>query len=307
MEDGFNWMLFDILGHLGVKSRSKCRLVCKRWRYSVDQSSFADLVLTTDSARDARGRLQNACWYSTDEPFNDDNVIYDFFYPNFSLLPIGFRKVRRLRLDNCIATWIDHGDWTEKYGNSLNFLAKNCIHLDWLNHLEHLEHLELSVVDHREAYLSCENLKVLSIFKCNNGLFLDCGRLSHLNCGIGLNNLVCYKSTNLRQLETMFSGPNLIAYKTVVRVFKSCNPNQTTPHIISFLDELREFHVYYSPQAGLLFNYRATRELMDYVLEQKHELERGQLSIYFLKQLLDTDKKFDDYDFGYIYKSIFVF
>lgn len=301
-------MLFEILGHLGVKSRTRCRPVCKRWRACVDQTTFTDLVLTTDCARDAKRRLTNSCWYNGDEPFDDDNVIYDFFYPNFPLLPSAFRKLRRLRLDNCIATCIDHEDWSEKYGNSLNFLAKNCIHLDWLNHLDYLEHLEIAVVDHREAYLRCDRLRVLSIFKCNNGLFLDCGRLSHLNCGIGLNNLVCYKSTGLRQLETMFSGPSLLAYKTVVRVFKTCNPNQTTPHILSFLDVLREFHVYYSPQAGLLFNYKTTRELMDYVLEQKRELERSPpVDIYFLNQLLDNDKKFDDYDFGYIYKSIFIF
>ena len=310
MNDELNWLLFRIIGHLGIKTRSKCRLVCKRWRSCVDQNAVVDLVLTTDSARDAKAKLKNSYWYNSEEPIDDENVIYDFFYPNFTSLPIRFKRLKRLKLDNCIATWLEHADWTEKYGNSLNFLAKNCIHFEWLNYLDSLEHLEIAVVDHREAYLSCETLKVLSVFKCNNGLFLDCPNLRDLNCGIGLNNLVSYKSVNLRQLETMFGGPNLIAYKTCVKVFKTCNPNQTTPHILSFLEKLKELHVYYSPQAGILFNYQTTRGLIDYVLEQRHDIEESEsrrLDIYFLKQLLDDDKKFDDYDFGTIYSSIFVF
>lgn len=294
-------ILLHIIDQLDIQTMVTCRLVCRRFRFWIDQTALEQLVF------DNMPKRKPLYWFHTDRAIAAEAVLRNFNLKRILEIPFRLDRLRCLYL-NCHLRTDEHRDT-----NSINYL-KLCT----LNEFVRLEYLAIQTMQIvYEEILSLPALKALDIFEITkpdtsqapgiytftvSNLVLDAPHLTLINCEFGLQHLLVLHAESVRELSVGDRQTALGAY-TGCEVFRCDWPGAIHKDLLEQLPALKRLHL--NEDDSELFDYEETRRTLDGLMGQKRRLARNELNVYFLDSLLDENKRFDDYRFDTIYENVF--
>lgn len=152
-------MLAQIFNNLSISERSQCKLICRRWRWIIENLVFVySLLLTTDRVRSIGQNLANKlCKIKLHQFKNSTTLIVNPIYENLELIFIDsnhLARIRALKLDLDTAIELKLFKWNR----ILKLLEQSSL----------IEHLELRVFTEQET----EYLNILNHHLTNYNQFL---------------------------------------------------------------------------------------------------------------------------------------
>ena len=209
----------------------------------------------------------------------------------FEATTFKLHRLKRLRVDGNILC--------SKLDSDLNFyLNFRLLRQRKFSNLRHLELGYLNLGGLESFTLSLPGLRVLCLYNV-------CSTLSEFTLNLNMPSLeaICYGCWSkhirlthphtIRYLEISKKEPDFKLYENV-EIFKTRYLAPIDRDLLRSHQVLKELHL--KPKSSL-DSYSHTKETIDHLLAEKKVLGREDLKIFFSDQLLEGDKRFDDYQF----------
>lgn len=185
----------------------------------------------------------------------------------------------------------------DDWGRSVNILNK----FD----LSQLEQLEIHLIDlNDDVTLSLPSLRIFKAFEIVTHGYefkINVNKLQVLGCEFGIDQVEITNPHTVQCIYNGYRGLYLDVYRET-QVYKCSWAHYYDSGILDKLPNLSEFHLVKSFDK---FDYDHVKRTMDYLVEQKIQLKRNKLKLYFHDTLIEDDKVFDDYDFRVKYQHLF--
>lgn len=283
-------MLLKVLNLLNMKALVSCRLVCKRFRFWVDQVRPTELAVTNCPLK------AKMDWsFAPNEVFDRDVLAIGKLSTLFKATTFKLHRLRRLRVDGHILCSKVNSDPDSELDFYLNLrLLRRRV----FGNLKHLELGYLNLGDRESFTLSLPGLQVLCIFNVCGiqpafTLNLNMPRLETICYGCWSKHVHLVHPHTIRFLEISKNEPNFKLYANV-KVFRSRYLTPIDRDVLRLHKFLNELHLIPKNSLDCYSHIKAT---MNHLLTEKQVLGRDDLKIFFSDQLLEVGRRFEDYQF----------
>ena len=283
-----NELLPFIFRYLGLVDLTRCRLVCRKWKFFVDEQKVQELAIIKNEA------LLNDDWYSTNKKVNEANVIsLDLFetgcFLRFKRQLMRFEMLMNLkRLKVCLRT-IVHAE----FFSSLNHFAK-------------LEILQLESVQLREHQtINHQNLKVIYVYYIFNDLIemeleIDCPNCEILHFTDCFHYLTIKNPESIRHLSGVYQYYNnrVVDLSPFVNLeyLEFGNLSELNANFLAKLPKLKVFKCGYDDEDLIDRElYFISKDVLIELFKQKQVLKRDLKLIHNNKEFMNIDQVYDHF------------
>jgi len=292
-----------IFQHLDVRDLPSCRLVCKKWKFFIDEIKPTELIVQRErnlsrllndlylSIRNENNEKGNF-WLNTNRPFNLRNRIFVPKFTTFHSFPYSLQNLKYLLVKTKIC------------------LENSLAMLNSLTNLEHFEaiDLRLNCKTATTVTLTLPNLRTLYIDHLDwdhfgrrglrKMLFIDSSKLKTIRYNSEIMLIKLIQPNTVERLEFEFYNADQLYLFENVKYFQCDSSFTMQSDVLECLTALEELHCNEKGSFDYKEEYFEMETVLDEIIQKRVVLNRENVKIYFNGQLLDGGlKKFRDYGF----------